>query len=336
MNNPIKVLVAGNSASLRESLIKVLAYDPGIRVLGTASSKKEAIESVERFRPDVIAMDIHMPVETTREIMETYPTPIVIVSGNQKWQDISYAMHAMEAGALAIVQRPDGRHEEEELIHAIKLMSEVKVVKRRQTNETALPSEFEERGEIRLIAMGASIGGPPVIQTILSRLPKDISVPILIVQHMSAGFIEGFVGWLDETSILPVHVALNGSYIHPGNVYVAPEGVQMKVDISGRIWLTKDGPENGLLPSVSYLFRSVAETFGKNSVGILLTGMGRDGAAELKLMKEKGAITIAQDSESSIIGGMPGAAVSLGAAMFVLSPEAIADLLINLINKNRE
>jgi two-component system chemotaxis response regulator CheB len=153
---------------------------------------------------------------------------------------------------------------------------------------------------------------------------------------MSAGFMEGFVEWLGQTSSLPVHVATHGAYILPGHVYLAPDGFAMKPDRFGRISLARGETENGLCPSVSYLFRSVAEVFGKNALGILLTGMGKDGAEELRLMKEKGAITIAQDKESSVVHGMPGEAINLDAAMYVLPPEKIAAVLSGLVNNTLE
>jgi len=155
---------------------------------------------------------------------------------------------------------------------------------------------------------------------------------VLIVQHMAAGFVLGFAEWLAGTSSLPVHVAIDGEYLLPGHVYLAPDGFHMGIKEGDRIKLSKEEPEDGLRPSVSHLFRSVARAFGKNAVGILLTGMGRDGAKELKLMKNKEAITIAQDKESSVVHGMPGEAIGLGAATYVLPPGRIAATLICLTN----
>jgi len=147
---------------------------------------------------------------------------------------------------------------------------------------------------------------------------------------MAPGFIQGFVEWLGQTSALPVHIAFNGSIIRPGHVYFAPDGAQMKVDANRRISCTGDAPENGLRPSISYLFRSVATVFGKRAAGVLLTGMGKDGALELKMMREKGAVTFAQDEESSAVFGIPGAAVKIDAASYVLPPEKIAEALARL------
>jgi two-component system chemotaxis response regulator CheB len=170
-----------------------------------------------------------------------------------------------------------------------------------------------------------------VIQKILAELPKDFVPPVLIVQHMAEGFIPGFAEWLGQTSALPVHVAFHGSIARPGHVYIAPDCRQMKIDANGRILCIDDPPENGLRPSVSYLFRSVAQVFGRSALGILLTGMGRDGAMELQSMRTLGAVTIAQDQESSAVFGMPGEAVKLGAARYVLPAGRISAVLASLV-----
>jgi two-component system chemotaxis response regulator CheB len=255
----------------------------------------------------------------------------------------------MEAGALAVLKKPMGighpEHEAnaKELIQTVKLMSEIKPVRRWPSRAlevraakampgTPLP---KTQKQINVVAIGASTGGPPVIEAILSGLPEDFPVPLLIVQHMAAGFTTGFVEWLDRTSALPVHVATDGIRILPGQAYVAPDGVQMKVEMGGKISLINDPPEHGLRPSVSYTFRSVTKAFGVNAVGVLLTGIGEDGAKELKLMKDNGAITIAQDKESSVVFGMPGKAVDLDAAMYVLPPNMIVATLIRLANRNQ-
>ena len=185
--------------------------------------------------------------------------------------------------------------------------------------------------EIKLVAIGASTGGPLVIQTILARLASRFPVPIVIVQHMAPGFIQGFADWLCQASRFPVQLAAHGQVLQPGHAYLAPDGFQMRVESGYRIALSSDGPENGPRPSVSHLFRSVATVYGKKAVGVLLTGMGKDGAQELKLIKEQGAITLVQDKESSVVHGMPGEAIKIDASTYVLSPESIAVALSNLV-----
>jgi two-component system chemotaxis response regulator CheB len=180
---------------------------------------------------------------------------------------------------------------------------------------------------MKIVAVGASTGGPVVLKAILCALPKNFPAPVLIVQHIATGFTEGLADWLAQSSGVPVHVAAPGEALLPGHVYVAPDGLHMQLAPDGRIALSADPPFNGHRPSVSHLFRSVAAALGRNAAGVLLTGMGRDGAEELKLMKDAGAVTIAQSADSCVVPGMPGEAIRLGAATHVLSPERIAETL---------
>ena len=345
----IKVLIVEDSQVVLDFLTYILSSDPAIQVIGTASNGEEAIQAVRDKRPDVVTMDINMPkmdgFEATRIIMETTPTPIVIVSASWDLKEAERTFRAIEAGALAAVRKPVGvkhpdfKDQAKELIQTVKLMSEVKVIRRQSRIKhgkgipagLAVNDLIPSTTDVKVVAIGASTGGPPVIEAILSGLPKDFRAPLLIVQHIAPGFVQGFADWITHSSRFPVKIAVQGESPLPGHAYVAPDGIHLGMDTSGRIVLVKSEPENGLRPSVSYLFRSVAEVFGKNIVGVLLTGMGKDGAYELKMMKEKGAITIAQDKESCVVYGMPGEAVNLNAATYVLSPPKIAELLAELL-----
>jgi two-component system chemotaxis response regulator CheB len=350
----INVLVVGDSAVIREFLVHILESDPDIAVIATARDGEEALGMAQQRHPDVITMDIHMPrmngLEATRRIMETNPIPIVIVSGSQDAGEVGTTFDAMNAGALAILPRPAGvGHPDyqamaQHMVQTVKLMSEVKMVRRwaRMRNsaspslppDPAAPALAPEKNRLSIVAIGASTGGPSAIEMILAALPKSFPVPILIVQHISSGFVTGLAQWLSRSSGLPVHVAAHGELPLAGHVYMAPDEFHMKVERGGRLILTKDPPEHGLRPSVSCLFRSICDIHGREAVAGLLTGMGRDGADELKRLKEKGAITFAQDKDSSVVHGMPGEAVRLGAATLVLPLEKIAPVLTSLADPN--
>ena len=238
------------------------------------------------------------------------------------------------------IKDPDYEELAKEFIQTVKLMSEVKVVTRKPQflRKKAVPTAPSRKrvlptsAEVKLVAIGASTGGTLVLQTILLRLPGDFPVPVVIVQHIAEGFIQGLAEWLDQTTGFPVHVATHGENLSPGHAYLAPDDFHMEVNKIKQISLSKAEKENGLRPSVSFLFRSVANGFGKNAVGVILTGMGVDGAKELKLMKEKGAVTIAQDEKTSLIFGMPARAVEMGAAQYVFPPDKIAEVLVKVTN----
>lgn len=345
----IRVLVVEDSAAVTEFLLHILRSDPEIEVAGTARDGEEALQAVERMRPDVITMDVHMPkmngFDATRRIMEARPTPIVIVSGTADVSETASAFRAVEAGALALLARPTGvghpdyERTAAELIQTVKLMSEVKVVRRwpryrpKDDGAASIPVGTPALpGTVAVVAVGASTGGPQVLQVILSQLPQDFPAPVLLVQHIATGFTEALTDWLSHSSNLPVRIAADGERILPGHVYIAPDGLHVKVHRTGTICLSNEDPENGLRPAISVLFRSVAKLYGRQAVGVLLTGMGKDGAAELKLMKEKGAVTIAQDRETSVVHGMPGEAIRIGAADYVLPAEKIAAALMSLVH----
>ncbi|MGE5808795.1 MAG: chemotaxis-specific protein-glutamate methyltransferase CheB [Nitrospirota bacterium] len=346
----IKVLIVDDSLVVREFLSHTLSQ-AGIQVIGAVVDGEEAVKFVERTRPDVVTMDIHMPgmngIESTRRIMETNPVPIVIVSANWDPREVEMTFRAMEAGALAIVRRPPGvghpDHETavQEMIQKIRLMSEVKVVRRWVRVPPKAPAAVvqprvvlpETFREISVVAIGASTGGPMALQTILKGMPADFPAPVLVVQHMATGFIPGMLGWLSDTSAMQLGIAKDGETVLPGHVYFAPDGVHMGIESSGKISLSSGERENGARPSVSHLFRSVARAYGRNAAGILLTGMGSDGAQELKMLRVTGAVTIAQNKESSAVYGMPAAAVELDAAAYVLAPEQIPATLAALTRK---
>ncbi|MBC2581455.1 chemotaxis-specific protein-glutamate methyltransferase CheB [Clostridium sp. DJ247] len=339
----IKVLIVDDSPTIRELMTYILNSDENIEVIGVANSGEEAIKFIERSKPDIITMDINMSgmngFEATRRIMETNPVPIIVVTGLFDSQDVSKTFQAIDAGAVSVIEKPIGvadvnfQQVSQNIINMVKLMSEVKVIKRKVAHKNIQSSVLNDirvrntSPSIKIAVIGVSTGGPPVLQTIFSKLPENIKVPILVVQHITPGFLNGLVEWLSQTTKYPIHIAKQGEKALSGHIYFAPDGFHMEVIGNGQIFLSDNEKENGLKPSVSYLFRSVAKYYGENSIGILLTGMGKDGVEELKLLKNKGAITVAQNRETSIIYGMPGEAVKIDAATYVLSPEKIAELL---------
>jgi two-component system chemotaxis response regulator CheB len=338
----IRVLIAEDSAVTREYLVYLLEEDPLISIVGTARNGKEAVELAERLRPDVILMDVHMPLvngyEATRRIMERWPAPIVMATASSSELETHGGFRALEAGALVLVDKPPGPDDPgrddaaRELLRTLKLMAEVKVVRRWAARPQPAPVPVPPpRGvPARVVAIGASTGGPPVLAQILRTLPATLGCPVLVVQHIAAGFTAGFVDWLASVIPVPVRLARAGERAEPATVYVAAGGGHLRLGRDGRIAID-DGPaRHGFRPSISHLFESVADVCGSAAVGILLTGMGRDGADGLRRLRDTGALTVAQDEASSVVFGMPAEAVRLGAAASVLPPEGIAALLCSL------
>jgi two-component system, chemotaxis family, protein-glutamate methylesterase/glutaminase len=344
----IKVLVADDSPVMRTLLVELLNGAPDFEVIGAVGDGQAAIDFLERSgsRPDVLLVDIHMPnldgFEVTRRIMETRPLPIIMCTATADPRELAITFRSIEAGAVACVEKPVAigpgfEEKQRNLLQTLRLMAEVKVVRRwgrQRAPHVAAPSEKDpiSRGAaapvIRFVGIGASTGGPPVLQTILSSLPRDFPVPLLIVQHIAPGFLSGMVEWLNETTGLRVHIAAHGTTPLPGHAYVAPDDFHLAADAGGRLVLAREAPEAGLRPAVAYLFRSLANTCGSSAIGVLLTGMGKDGAAELKEMRDRGACTIAQDRETSVVHGMPGEAIERDAATLVLPADRIAGALI--------
>jgi two-component system, chemotaxis family, protein-glutamate methylesterase/glutaminase len=350
VKSTIRVLIVDDSKVYQEFLTHLLGSDPQIVVAGAVEDGAAAFAAVSALQPDVITMDINLPgingYDVTRRIMESSPTPIIVVSAADHVGEVEMSFKAMESGAVAVVSKPQGGDSpgsaarSRELIQMVKLMAEVKVVRRwppKPCPQTTLP----RHGQRPLIAsagcdailIGASTGGPLPIRTILSALPFGFPAAVLVVQHIAAGFGAGFAEWLAGASRLPVHIPVEGELVAPGHVYIAPDGAHMGIGEGPRIRLDHGAPENGLRPSVSHLFRSAARVYGKRAVGILLSGMGRDGAEELKNLRDMGAVTFAQDRESCVVFGMPGEAVKLEGASYIMPPEIIAAIVAGLAEK---
>lgn len=344
----IRVLVAEDSTTARELVVAILKSDPlRLTVVGEATNGLEAVEMTKRLRPDVVTMDIRMPLlggfEATRRIMMEAPTPVVIVSGIDV-SDVATSLHALRAGALAILEKPPGpesagfEERSRALLDTVRAMAEVKVVRRfaARPPRISLSSRAPRRpgaGErCRAVAIAASTGGPAALQAIFSRLPADFPAPILVVQHIAKGFVSGLASWLSGASNVRVKVALADEVVLPGIVYLAPDDRHLGVSPMRRALVSSAAPVDGFRPSGTFLFESVASAFGAAALGLVLTGMGRDGADGLREVRAKGGRVIAQDEESSVVFGMPRAAVEAGLADEVLALEEIAERLGELVS----
>jgi two-component system, chemotaxis family, protein-glutamate methylesterase/glutaminase len=340
----IRVLVAEDSAVVRQHLVALLEADPAISVVGTAVDGEDAVRRAESLRPDVILCDIHMPkldgYAAARLIMERAPTPIVMATASGSPSDTRAAFDAIQAGALVLVAKPVGPGDPgaaeaaAELIRTVKLMSEVRVVRRWRTRAEPPPplERIASHRKPRVIAIGASTGGPAVVADVLRGLPEALDCPVLVVQHITAGFTEAFADWLATTTRRRVELACGGRRAEPGTVYVAPSGEHLGITATGALVQRPRDALNGFFcPSASHLFESVAGAYGPAAVGVVLTGMGRDGADGLARLRAAGGLTIAQDEQSSVVFGMPAAAIAAGAAELVLPPQGIAGALASLL-----
>jgi two-component system, chemotaxis family, protein-glutamate methylesterase/glutaminase len=342
----VRVLVVDDSEVARRLLASLLGRDPGLEVVGEAASGEEAIRLAQRLRPDVITMDVQMPgmdgLEATRRIMGQDPAPIVVVSGGHDPTDLAQSVRALDAGALAALRKPRGpadpgfAADAAELVRTVRLMAEVKVFRRRglaapggaggpsgAAANGARPAPAP-RAAAELVAVGASTGGPAALATILRGLGPDVPVPILVVQHISPGFDAALATWLDETTPLPVRLAADGQPLAPGEVLVAPAGTHLGLSGAARVALRPGPPLAGHRPSATELFASVARVLGPRGVGVILTGMGSDGAAGLLELRRAGGRTLAQDEASCVVPGMPAAAAAAGAVDEVVPLDRLA------------
>lgn len=343
----IKVLIVEDSKTSQVLLSRIIDGDPRLTVIGTASDGIEALEFLEHQKPDVITLDIHMPrmngAELTQRVMASNPVPIVVVSVSWQPSDVNLAFQCLEAGALSVLEKPTDisnprfRSLCSELIETINSMSEVKLVRRGKLDSATsiAPPALSSDAAFRVIAIGASTGGPLALKALLTELPSDLPVAIVIVQHILDSFVDGMAVWLAKKSSWKVSVAEDDDLLVPGYAVIAPCAKQLSVSRDNRIKLTDDVPENGAKPSASYLFRSVADVYGKNSIGVILSGMGADGAKELGLMRQAGAITFAQDEASSVVFGMPKEAIQLNAACYTHNPAGIAFMISDLFNPSQ-
>lgn len=329
----IDVLIVDDSPTIRQFVGAILSTDPEFRIIGEARNGEEAVKMASRLRPDVITMDIHMPrmdgYQAIRRIMSENPVPIVILTSTESDIRLGVTYKGVESGALMVFGKPHGLPgddpEADELIKVVKAMAGVKVVRRKWQEQEPLkgagrPNTISRVSgkRRRIVAVGASTGGPPALRTVLGELPATFPAAVAVVQHISKGFAEGLARWLNETVSMEVKLAEKGEPLLPGTVYIAPDGTHFQITGAETVALLPGEPVDGHLPSVTALFNSVAKQYGAGALGVLMTGMGRDGAKGLYVMKREGAYTMAQDEASSIVFGMPKEAINMGAVREVL------------------
>jgi two-component system, chemotaxis family, protein-glutamate methylesterase/glutaminase len=335
----IRVLVADDSATFRAILRTVLSTAPDLEVVGEASDGEEAVGRTLALRPDVVTMDVRMPrlsgLDAIRRIMRIAPTPVIVVSAEIAGDGQRLSFEALRAGAVEVLPKPrrSGRGSFEGQAEAIRAAvrafagADLSVLQRRSGR--AGPTGGHCSGSARAVGIAASTGGPAALARILSTLPGEYGIPILVVQHIAPGFEEGLVRWLQGETRLGVRLAEDGAPIEPGAVLLARGGRHLACE-AGRVRLRHGPAVRGFRPSANVLFQTLAAEYGASAAGLVLTGMGDDGAAGLLAVRDAGGFTAAQGPASSVVHGMPGAALASGAARFSLELEEFPGLLLAL------
>jgi two-component system chemotaxis response regulator CheB len=330
----IRVLVADDSELLRQLLASVVASEPGFEVVAVAADGNEAAALARTLHPDVITMDLNMPdadgFSGIARIMAETPTPILVLTGNPAE---AVGFRALSLGALDILEKPHAQADLGEygalLRSRLRLLAGVKVIRHLRGLRERRPQPPEAAARVELVVVGASLGGPRALASLLRGLPAAFPAPIAIVQHIADGFTEGLASWLASESRLRVREARDGDPLLPGRVLVGPSGRHLVIG-EGVVRLSDAPPVDTFKPSVTPLFATAARRYGARACGVLLTGMGRDGAEGLRLLKEAGGPTLAQDESTSAVFGMPRAAIELGAVDRVLPIEEIPRVLVEL------
>lgn len=344
----VKVMIVEDSLVVRQLLIHIIDRDPRLMVAAAVGSAEEALQEIKRIQPDVISMDIRLPgidgLEATRRIMAEHPTPIVVIADSVEDASLKISMNALRAGALTVVEKPVGLSSAgyagiaETICTQLYIMSQVPVVRRRsfawQPKSPAPPtSRDSDAGMTRPNIMGiaASTGGPPALAKVLGSLPADFPLPVLLVQHMGAPFMEGFASWLNGLTSLDVRLAQDQEIPSPGRVYVAPGDRHLTLSPAGTLRVGAEPPVGNQRPSATLLFQSMAQTLGRRGLGIVLTGMGEDGAQGLREMRQAGSYTLAEDETTAVVYGMPAAAARLGGISVSLPLDLIAPRILKIV-----
>lgn len=345
----IRVFVVDDSALARKVLGDIINSTPGMCVAGTAENGQQALDKITRVQPDIVCTDFHMPVmdgaEFIRQLMQSHPLPVLVVSIAVQNGETDNIFSLLKAGALDVVAKPSMQPQlspqamrmmSDELTSKIRILSGVYVFRRNA--RVSVPADIAPAGGLdafltaslptpKMVAIGASTGGPQTLKEVFVRLTLPRPFPIVCVQHISEGFQQGLLSWLSAEIRQTVEVATAGQVPLAGHIYFAPENHHLGFDSCGCFSTSNEAPQSGSRPATDVLFKSAAERFGKGVLGILLSGMGRDGAEGMKQIADMGGLTIAQSEESCVVFGMPRAAIELGAVRFTLGPTEIAAVL---------
>jgi two-component system, chemotaxis family, protein-glutamate methylesterase/glutaminase len=341
------VLVVDDSAFMRRIISELIGSASDLRVIGTARNGREALERIAQLNPDVITMDIEMPelngLEALERIMRDDPRPVVVLSAAEARGREDPTLRALELGAVDFVRKPSGPISLDMAAVRERLLSAIRTAAGANLRHLEVAAQLRH-GNVhrsdaaetvhRVVVIAASTGGPRALADVVPHLPADLGAAVLVVQHMPAGFTRSLAARLDAQSLLPVHEAVDGESIRASRVYVAPGGRHMRVlrGVSGcTIVLEDTAPLWGVRPAADPLFASVAECFGPAAIGVVLTGMGRDGAAGLRAIRAAGGRGLAQDRESSVIFGMPQAALAAGGAERLVPLRDIAACVAGLV-----
>jgi two-component system chemotaxis response regulator CheB len=345
---PIRLLIVDDSSTVRAILRAMLSGMKEIAIVGEAVNGREAVALTQRLCPDVVLMDIRMPVmdgrEATEEIMATCAVPIIVFSSMTYGEEVRTSIDMLATGALDVIAKPDLSDpcavEEcsRMLVRKILTASKVAVVRHLRGRMRKPYSSLDNQGvgpaiQYAAVGIGSSTGGPAALRELFSRLPATFPLPVLLVQHITQGFSRGFLEWLQQYTPLTVRLAEATDKATPGTVLIAPEGRQMEVFLGGAVRAISPKPRGVHLPSADVLLSSMAEAYGRKGIGVILTGMGAAGVEGLGEIRKAGGLTVAQNQESSAVFGMPGEAIRRGAAEFVMAPEAMADFLLSITDR---
>ena len=342
MGKKVSVLVADDSLICRQLICEALGQDPDLQVVATCADGKEALARVKELRPNVVTMDVDMPVmdglTAVEHIMAECPTPILVLTADPRQQAPELTCRALELGALGLRVKPsiDDGLEAWNLAKELKLLSSVRVIRHLRQSKRLTPVPVRNDlpsllpPSMGLVAVAASTGGPQVLHRMLAELPADFPAPIVIVQHINAAFAESLSGWLANSCRLKVRLAQDGELLMPGHVLIAPPGMHMVIPFRGRVALKPGVERDGHMPSGTVLLESAAKAYGRRALGLILTGMGEDGAAGMLAIKQAGGLTLAQNEESCVVFGMPGAAVERNAVDHLVHGDEVAAALVRL------